>query len=301
MDGILPLYKPRGMTSHDCVDRLRKITRQRKIGHTGTLDPGAEGVLPVCLGKATKVVQYMTTDQKTYEAEITIGSSTETEDRDGEIIAEQKVEEPLSRNEILTALQKWTGPIEQTPPMYSAVKVKGKRLYEYARQGIEVERPKRQVTVFDMTLLDSDTEFAGESPSFRVRIRCSKGTYIRTLAVDIGQTLGYPAHMSSLLRTASGSFTLEDCLTFARIEELMQEGQLETELFPLDQGLAVLPALTVDKPSAEKIKNGAVLPLPKEMQEERFTVYNEKGRLLAVYIPHPNKPAFMKPEKVFIT
>lgn len=301
MDGILPLYKPGGMTSHDCVDRLRKITRQRKIGHTGTLDPGAEGVLPVCLGKATKVVQYMTADQKTYEALITIGTATETEDRCGEIIAEQKVEKPLSRNEILTALQKWTGPIEQTPPMYSAVKVKGKRLYEYARQGIEVERPKRQVTIFEMALLDRDTEFDGKNPSFRVRIRCSKGTYIRTLAVDIGRTLGYPAHMSSLLRTASGVFTLEDCLTFARIEELMQEGRLEHGLFPLDQGLAVLPRLTVDKLSADKIKNGAVLPLPKGMQEERFTVYNEKGRLLAVYIPHPDKPEFMKPEKVFIT
>lgn len=299
MDGILPLYKPIGVTSHDCVDRLRNITHQRRIGHTGTLDPGAEGVLPICFGKATKVVQYMTEDTKTYEAEIKLGQATTTEDSDGEIIAEKPIEYPLSRNEIIDALKKWTGTFEQTPPMYSAVKVKGKRLYEYAREGIEIERPKRQVTIYELELLDSRAEFAGEQISFRVRIRCSKGTYIRTLAVDIGQTLGYPAHMSALIRTASGAFTLEDCFTFEAIEKLMRENHLEEKLFPPGKALASLRRLTVDEKEEAKIINGAVLPLPCGMEDQRFTVYNEKGTLLAIYRPHPTKSGLMKPEKVF--
>jgi tRNA pseudouridine55 synthase len=299
MDGILPLYKPTGLTSHDCVATLRNITHQRRIGHTGTLDPAAVGVLPICFGKATKVVQYMSEDEKSYEAEITLGQATTTEDSDGEIIAEKAIEHPLSRKEIMDALKKWTGTIEQTPPMYSAVKVKGKRLYEYARKGIEIERPKRQVTIYELELLDSRTEFTGERISFRVRIHCSKGTYIRTLAVDIGRTLGYPAHMSALIRTASGAFTLEDCFTFETIEKLVQENHLEEKLFPLGKALTSLARLTVDRDEEVKIKNGAVLPFPHGMEENRFTVYNEKGILLAVYRSHPTKPGLMKPEKVF--
>ncbi|HET7521913.1 MAG TPA: tRNA pseudouridine(55) synthase TruB [Bacillales bacterium] len=301
MNGILPLYKPKGMTSHDCVAKIRKLTRQRKIGHTGTLDPDAVGVLPICLGKATKIVQYMSADTKMYEAEITLGTSTTTEDRSGEVVAEQNIGRPLAREEIVAALRKWTGPIEQTPPMYSAVKVRGKRLYEYAREGIEVERPKRAVTIFELTLLDDRRQFSGERISFSVRVRCSKGTYIRTLASDIGATLGYPAHMSQLTRTASGPFTVDDCLTLSEVERSAGDNTLSSKLFPLDKGLSSFKRLVVDEKTAKKIVNGNVLPFPQGMKDGRFTVYNEEGTLLAIYRRHPAKPGWMKPEKVLYT
>lgn len=301
MDGILPLYKPKGMTSHDCVNTLRKLTGQLKIGHTGTLDPGVEGVLPVCLGKATKVVQYMSEDSKTYEAEVTLGTATTTEDQFGEIIEEKSVERPLTPHEINNVLQKLIGTIEQTPPMYSAVKVRGKRLYEYARKGIEVERPKRNIIVYELKLLDNGMAFTGNRMLFAVGIHCGKGTYVRTLAVDIGKALGYPAHMSALIRTTSGVFSLDNCLTFAEVEEHVKAETLADKLFPFDKALSSLERLTADNSLAEKIKHGAVLPIPEGMEEKRFTVYNEKGELLAVYQPHPTKSGLMKPEKVLST
>ncbi len=191
MEGILPLYKPAGMTSHDCVFRLRKILKTKKVGHTGTLDPDVTGVLPICIGKATKVAEYITDAGKTYEGEVTIGFSTTTEDASGEIVETKKVNRTIQREEILQILQSLTGEIKQTPPMFSAVKVSGTRLYEYARKGIEVERPTRVVTIYSIDLLDDRDVFKGdETISFRFRVSCSKGTYIRTLAVTIGQILG---------------------------------------------------------------------------------------------------------------
>src|SRR3954470_17482435 len=200
MEGIIPLYKPKGMTSHDCVFKLRKILKMKRIGHTGTLDPDVTGVLPICVGKATKVAEYITDAGKAYEGEVTIGYSTSTEDASGEVIERRKVDRTILSSEIMQIFQKLTGTITQTPPMYSAVKVNGKRLYEYARQGIEIERPSRMVTIYSMELLDDRIQFSGEDISFRFRVSCSKGTYIRTLAVMIGEALGYPAHMSDLCR-----------------------------------------------------------------------------------------------------
>ena len=200
MEGIIPLYKPKGLTSHDCVFKLRKILRTKKIGHTGTLDPDVTGVLPICVGKATKVAQYLTDAGKTYEGEVTIGISTSTEDASGDVIMEKRIERVILREEILTTLQSLTGTITQTPPMFSAIKVNGKRLYEYARKGIEIERPSRTIQIYSLELLDDRNEFNGETISFRFRVSCSKGTYIRTLAVMMGEQLGYPAHMSDLCR-----------------------------------------------------------------------------------------------------
>src|SRR3954471_17617491 len=181
MEGIIPLYKPKGMTSHDCVFKLRKILKMKRIGHTGTLDPDVTGVLPICIGKATKVAEYITDAGKSYEGEVTLGFSTTTEDASGEKIEEKKVERTISRKEIIKMLNSFSGEIEQTPPMFSAVKVGGTRLYEYARKGIEVERPTRKVTIYSIELLDDREEFSGETISFRFRVSCSKGTYIRTL------------------------------------------------------------------------------------------------------------------------
>jgi tRNA pseudouridine55 synthase len=300
MEGILPLYKPAGMTSHDCVFKLRKILKTKKVGHTGTLDPDVTGVLPICIGRATKVAEYITDAGKAYEGEVTIGFSTTTEDGAGEIVEKKSVDRLIKREEILAVLDTFLGEITQTPPMFSAVKVNGKRLYEYARKGIEVERPSRKVQIYSISLLDNQQEYSGETISFRFQVDCSKGTYIRTLAVMIGEKLGYPAHMSKLIRIRSASFSLEDCLSFSEIEEKMEHGTLENSLYPLERAVSHLPKYTINDKVAEKVKNGMVLPLPEQFLawEGPIVTENEMGLALAVYAKHPNKPGQMKPVKV---
>ncbi|WP_042456415.1 tRNA pseudouridine(55) synthase TruB [Neobacillus dielmonensis] len=300
MEGILPLFKPAGLTSHDCVFKLRKILRMKKIGHTGTLDPDVTGVLPICIGKATKVAEYITDAGKAYEGEVTIGFSTTTEDASGEIVEKKQVDRTITREEILNVLKSLTGEIEQTPPMYSAVKVGGVRLYEYARKGIQVERPTRRVTIYSNELLDDRTEFTGEIIQFKFRVNCSKGTYIRTLAVMIGEALGFPAHMSSLIRIRSASFTLNDCLTFEQIENLMEEGILSDYLRPLEMALSYLPKMMINDTVAEKVKNGALLKIPDHLLNcnEPIVAETPDGRALAIYTKHPSKPDLLKPLKV---
>jgi tRNA pseudouridine55 synthase len=298
MDGVLLLNKPIGMTSHDCVMKIRKMFKTKKVGHTGTLDPDVSGVLPICIGKATKIVEFLTADRKTYEGEVTLGIATTTEDASGEVVAEKKIDRPLKREEILSALKKLTGEIEQIPPMYSAIKVNGKKLYEYARAGIEVERPRRKVTIYELELLDDREQFMGETISFRFRVTCSKGTYVRTLAVMIGEQLGYPAHMSHLIRTASGSFTLEQCVTFEQIEQKMNENAHQEMLLSIEQALSHLPKYEISDKVAEKVKNGAVLPTP-NISQEKILIVNAHHEALALYIPHPTKPNYIKPLKVF--
>lgn len=300
MEGILPLYKPRGMTSHDCVFKLRKILRMKRIGHTGTLDPEVDGVLPICLGRATKVAEYITDAGKTYEGEVTIGFSTTTEDAGGEVVERKSVDRKFTREEILACLTNLTGEITQTPPMFSAVKVNGKRLYEYARQGIEVERPSRQVTIYEIDLLDDRQIFEGETVSFRFRVSCSKGTYIRTLAVMIGETLGYPAHMSDLTRIKSAQITLEDCITLEEVEKLTAEGSLEKVLRPIESALYYLPKYEINDKLIEKVKNGVALPIPQVFLDEKgpIVVETPDGTALAIYQAHPLKEGLMKPTKV---
>jgi tRNA pseudouridine55 synthase len=300
LEGILPLFKPAGLTSHDCVFKLRKILKTKKVGHTGTLDPDVTGVLPICIGRATKVAEYVTDAGKAYEGEVTIGFSTTTEDASGELVEKKTVDRVTSREEILSLLTSLTGEIEQTPPMYSAVKVNGIRLYEYARKGIEVERPTRKVKIYSIELLDEREEFSGETVSFRFRVDCSKGTYIRTLAVMIGERLGYPAHMSKLKRIRAASFTLEDCLTFSEVEEKMEQGMIENSLYPLERALSHLPKYVINDKVAEKVKNGAVLPTPQNEGnwDGLIVVETEDGEALAIYAKHPNKPGLIKPVKV---
>ncbi|KAA9025834.1 tRNA pseudouridine(55) synthase TruB [Niallia endozanthoxylica] len=300
MEGIIPLYKPKGMTSHDCVFKLRKILHTKRVGHTGTLDPDVTGVLPICIGRATKVAEYITDAGKAYEGEVTIGFSTTTEDASGEMIARKTVNRVMNRDEILKVLQGFTGRINQTPPMYSAVKVNGKKLYEYARQGIEVERPTRTVEIYSIELLDDRENFSGEQVSFRFRVSCSKGTYIRTLAVMIGEALGFPAHMSYLSRIQSAAFSLADCFTFEQVEEKMEEGKIKDILYPIETALAHLPKYRINDKIAEKVKNGAVLPTPDSCMNETkpIVVETESGQALAIYIHHPGKPGMMKPSKV---
>ncbi|AIE59696.1 tRNA pseudouridine(55) synthase TruB [Bacillus methanolicus] len=300
MDGILPLFKPKGMTSHDCVFKLRKMLKIKKIGHTGTLDPDVNGVLPICIGKATKVAEYITEAGKTYEGEVTIGYSTTTEDASGDIVEQMPGIKTFTREEILQVLHSFRGEIVQTPPMYSAVKVNGKRLYEYARLGIEVERPSRKVTIYSIELLDERNIFEGETVTFRFRVSCSKGTYIRTLAVMIGEKLGFPAHMSDLIRIQSAGFTLADSLTFEQIQTMIDNETISEALFPVEAALSHLPKYQLDDKVAEKVKNGAVLSTPKQLEKlDGPVVFETKtGIALAIYKLHPLKKGFMKPEKV---
>lgn len=300
LEGILPLFKPAGLTSHDCVFKLRKILRTKKVGHTGTLDPDVTGVLPICIGKATKVAEYITDAGKAYEGEVTIGYSTTTEDASGEIVEQKPVTRTIQREEILQVFHTLTGEIEQTPPMFSAVKVGGVRLYEYARKGIEVERPTRKVSIYSIELLDDQTEFSGENIKFRFRVSCSKGTYIRTLAVMIGEKLGFPAHMSWLQRVQSAAFSLEDCLTFEEIEKHMEAGTINSVLRPLETALSHLPKLLINDKVAEKVKNGALLQMPEHLKTSNGPIIAETadGQALAIYSQHPSKPEFLKPVKV---
>ena len=299
MEGIIPLYKPKGMTSHDCVFKLRKILKMKRIGHTGTLDPDVTGVLPICIGKATKVAEYITDAGKTYEGEVTLGFSTTTEDASGEVVETRKVDRVISKSEVIEMLHTFTGTIRQTPPMFSAVKVNGKRLYEYARQGIEIERPTRLVTIYSIELLD-DILSNGETTSFRFRVACSKGTYIRTLAVMIGDALGFPAHMSELSRIKSATFSLSDCFTLEEIEKRMLDGSVTDILYPIETALSHLPKYVINDKITEKVKNGAVLPIPDQFKKEDhlLVLESEDGKALAIYIHHPEKPGMMKPSKV---
>lgn len=299
-NGILILHKPRGVTSHDCVMKIRRLFQTKKVGHTGTLDPDVNGVLPICIGKATKVVEYMSGYSKEYQGEVTIGYSTTTEDKSGETVNVKKVTNQWSKAEIEKVLESFKGEITQIPPMYSAVKVNGKRLYEYARAGQQVERPERHVTIHSLTLL-SEIIYHEDLASFQFRVRCSKGTYVRTLAVDIGQKLGYPAHMSDLVRTSSGPYSLQDSLTFEELELAKERGELLSALMAFETALDGLPKCVVDKETEQQIKNGAVLSANKGLEQNRFTVYNEDGECLAVYKHHPTKEGLIKPEKMFWT
>ncbi|WP_246589497.1 tRNA pseudouridine(55) synthase TruB [Desertibacillus haloalkaliphilus] len=293
--GILPLYKPKGVTSHDCVAKVRKILKTKKVGHTGTLDPDVTGVLPICIGRATKIAEYMTDYPKTYEGEVTLGFSTTTEDASGECVEQKRVDRVITKNEVEKVIKRFVGEIKQIPPMYSAVKVKGKRLYEYAREGKHVDRPVRMITIHELTLL-GDIKQTEQTVSFRFRVHCSKGTYVRTLAVDIGKELGYPAHMSDLIRTESGPFMLKQCLT---LEQLTEQAQAEdVELLSIEQAVSHFTRVTVDPTIETKVRNGMVLPQFKGIEEKRVSVYNESGECLAIYQQHPTKKGFIKPEKI---
>lgn len=301
MNGILPLWKERGMTSHDCVFKLRKILKTKKIGHTGTLDPAVEGVLPICIGQATRIAEYLTDAGKTYEAVVALGRSTTTEDEEGETVESAEGLLSYTREQIEEVLRSFTGEIEQTPPMFSAVKVNGKKLYEYARAGQTVERPTRQVTIYELELLSSDLAFEGEEVHFSIRIKCSKGTYIRTLAVQIGEALGVPAHMYKLVRTKSGTFEQSDCLTLAQVAKKMEAGDLNF-ILPVEHALSPYPFIAMEQLEAnveKKINNGQQLLIHPLLEESEKIVFTKEGKAFAVYVKHREKAGMMKLEKMF--
>ena len=246
------------MTSHDAVFKLRKILQKKKIGHGGTLDPDVTGVLPIAVGKATRVIEYMTEAGKVYEGEITIGFSTTTEDAGGEIVQTIPVTE-LDEATVDKAMASFEGEITQIPPMYSAVKVNGKKLYEYARAGEKVERPQRQVTITEF-VRTSPIELENDTARFSFRVACSKGTYVRTLSVDLGAKLGYASHMSALRRTASAGLTLDKALTLSQISEMVEAGDTSF-LLPIEFGVQDLPAVQVTEDDAKEISFGRFIAI----------------------------------------
>lgn len=294
--GILPLIKPAGMTSHDCVYRIRKLYQTKKVGHTGTLDPAVTGVLPICIGRATKVAEYMSDFGKTYEAEVTLGFSTTTEDAEGEMVEQKPVTQTWTDEQLKETLSSFLGEQVQIPPMYSAVKVNGKRLYEYARANQTVERPKRLITVHAIRF-DGASQIQEGTYTIRFTVTCSKGTYIRTLAVSIGEALGYPAHMSKLVRTASGPFELSECISLDELSEMEMDQRLH-QLLPFERALEGWKTVDVPADIEARIRNGAVLSTDELKTTERVVVYSKSNELLAIYKPHPEKPGRMKPEKI---
>ena len=248
MNGIIIIDKPLGRTSHDMVYVMRKMTGIKKVGHTGTLDPEATGVLPVCIGSATKVADMLTLSDKCYRAELVLGMTTDTQDADGEVLTECEV--TCSEDEIRQAIMSFVGEIEQIPPMYSAIKQNGKKLYELARKGIEVERKSRKVTINSIDIL----EINGERVT--IDVSCSKGTYIRTLCKDIGEKLGCGGCMSSLIRSRSGNFYLENSIKIDDFKKLVGDGNINDVLIPMDVILKDFNTITVTKEAEKFVVNG---------------------------------------------
>lgn len=296
MDGIINVYKEKGFTSHDVVAKLRGILRMKKIGHTGTLDPAAEGVLPVCLGKGTRLCDMLTDKTKTYRAVLLLGQETDTQDTTGVVQAEYPVH--VTEEEVRNAIVSFLGDYMQIPPMYSALKVNGKKLYELARQGKEVERQARPVQILDIQIESIDL------PRATFFVTCSKGTYIRTLCYDIGRKLGCGGCMESLLRTRVDRFELKDSLTLSQIEKLRDEGRVEEAVVPVEGVFLKLPALVTKPGDGDKlVHNGN--PFPTELAApvaDRFDavrVYDSEHHFIGIYCYSEEKRRY-QPQKIFL-
>lgn len=296
-NGIINIYKEKGFTSHDVVAKMRGILKQKKIGHTGTLDPDAVGVLPVCLGSATKLCDMLTDRDKEYIAEMRLGVTTDTQDMTGTILSECPVS--VTAQEAETIIKSFEGEYAQIPPMYSALKVDGKRLYELARQGKEVERKPRPVTIHEIEILSM------ELPKIRLRVSCSKGTYIRTLCHDIGKAAGCGGAMMSLERTRSGSFTKDTAITLTALTSLRDEGQVSRVLIPVDAMFAELGAVHVQPQARRLIENGNSFFLQQVLERRLFgegedaRVYDDKGIFFGIYTFVAAENRF-KPKKMFL-
>lgn len=306
INGVINIYKERGFTSHDVVAKLRGILKQKKIGHTGTLDPDAEGVLPVCLGKGTRLCDMLTDHSKVYEAVLLLGQSTDTQDVSGSVLQEAPVD--VSEEEVREAIMSFVGPYDQIPPMYSALKVNGQKLCDLARAGKEVERKARPVEIYEIQIEEIYL------PRVRMTVSCSKGTYIRTLCHDIGEKLKCHGCMENLLRTRVGQFFLKDSLTLAQVEAYRDENRIPEIVMPVDQVFSDCPALKLTKETAKLGYNGnpftstQVLTENDQMVEKSsgisldggkwFRVYDPEGVFIGVYAYDSKRDQF-RPEKMF--
>lgn len=290
INGVLNVYKEKGYTSHDVVAKLRGILKQKKIGHTGTLDPDAQGVLPVCLGRATKLCGMLTGKRKTYQAVLHLGIETDTQDITGEVKCRCPVN--VTPQEVETCIAGFVGEQMQIPPMYSALKVGGRKLYELAREGKEVERKPRPVTFYEIEILSVDL------PLVTIRVTCSKGTYIRTLCHDIGEKLGCKGCMESLLRTRVDRFSVEDSLKLSKIEELAAKNQLTEHILLPDQMFADCPEIRADRRFDKMLENGNPLPWKGEIPAERVRVYHSSGIFIGIYQWQKERGLY-RPEAIF--
>ena len=255
-EGILPIYKERGITSHDVVFRARRILQMKKIGHSGTLDPEVDGVLLLLLGGATKVSDYAMDLGKSYRAEVCLGIKTTTEDLTGEVVEECKVTD-ISVDKIKEILKSMIGEIEQKPPIYSAIKVNGRKLYEYARRGqFDVEIPTRKVNIYNISFIENSEYYKDDKFYFSIDINCGKGTYVRTIATSIGEKLNLPSTMSKLTRTRSGEITLDNCLTLSEVEQHLKDETLEEKLLRKEYALEEYNFVEIPKFRAKQVMNG---------------------------------------------
>ena len=289
MDGILLVNKPKGYTSHDVIRVLRGILETRKLGHTGTLDPDATGVLVVGVNKGTKIMKYLNNDEKTYLSKVLIGQSTDTLDKTGTVLEEKKVEKLVNVDQIVNSFK---GLYTQTPPMYSAIKYKGKKLYEYARKGITInDIPSRDIQIFDIKRIN-DIIYTNGFASFDYLVHSSKGLYVRTLSYDIGKKLGYPAHNAELHRTKAGKFKIEDCYSL----EDIKKG--DYQIVSMSNALSHFNKLVIPDELKHHVDNGMAISL------KYFTTYcltrlvDQNDNLLAIYDKHPEEPK-MKAINVF--
>ena len=276
MNGIIIIDKPCGKTSHDMVNFIRRLTGIKKVGHTGALDPEATGVLPVCIGNATKACELLTCEDKTYRAELALGMTTDTLDAEGEILTEQPV--LCGEETIKNTIESFIGEIEQIPPMFSAIKKDGKKLYELARQGISVEREKRKITIHSIKINEIDMQ--KETVTFDVH--CSKGTYIRTLCDDIGMRLGCGAYMNKLTRIKSGKFLIDDAYSVEKLTEIYRNGEFEDALISVDEVFCDYPKITINERQKNFIVNGVRVRYKGLKENQIYRVYDKDNKFLCL-------------------
>lgn len=277
INGVLLLDKPIGFSSNQALQKVKWLFQAAKAGHTGTLDPLATGLLPICLGEATKFAQYVTDADKTYIATVKFGATTTTGDAEGEVIETRDVH--FTRQQLETACQSFLGEISQVPPMYSALKFEGKALYEYAREGVDIERQSRVVTISNITITQFDKDVA------IITVKCSKGTYIRTLAEDIGNSLGSGAHLIGLRRIETAGYELADAITIEQLEEKIKATPIEalhSLLLPIDSAIAYLPAVTLNADAAHYLMQGQAVWLSGKIPHGEIRLFDENSRFLGL-------------------
>ncbi len=300
MDGILNIYKEKGYTSHDVVAKLRGILKTKKIGHTGTLDPDAQGVLPVCVGRATKLCDMLTDKDKAYETVMLLGKTTDTQDITGSVLSESELGEDITTEKVTEVINSFVGEYMQVPPMYSALKVNGKKLYELARSGIEVERKARKVYIHSIEIKDISL------PRVTMTVNCSKGTYIRTLCHDIGETLGVGGCMEDLLRIKSGQFEINDSIKIDDVKKYVDDGRISDIMKPIDGVFEKYQKCIVKKEYNVLIYNGNKFSPPNVLNRtdakdgEEVRVYDEDNFFIGIYRYNRNEKKYV-PVKMFLT
>ncbi len=290
INGILLLDKPKGLSSNQALQKAKYLYQAAKAGHTGTLDPMATGVLPVCFGEATKFSQYLTDADKAYQATLKLGVTTTTGDAEGEVLQTRPVDCDVDR--FSQVCEQFVGEIAQTPPMYSALKFEGKPLYEYARAGIEIERPARKIHIHSIQVDAFEQDIA------QITVHCSKGTYIRTLAEDIGEQLGCGSHLIGLRRTLSGPFSLSQSLTIEQLASL-NEAQKVEYLLPVDQTVTTLPAVTLTQEMVDKIRLGQTIKIQHGMDVALIKLYDEAQCFIG--LGEPKHGGAIKPKRLMQT